>query len=231
MGHAGRARAGLGVLLAFVASVVTSLLGVVPAAHATEGGCDADRDVRVVVEFHRLPHEDLHACVPAGGSGEDAAALLDHAGLELTDVQRQPGFVCRVDGLPADDPCVNTPPADAYWALWWSDGTSPDWVYSTVMASSLEVPTGGAVALVWNQGSADVRPAAPAVPTVPSASGPAVSATQDRSQDASPDSTGDAAGSADGGLPGWVAPVGIAVLLAAAGAVAVVRRRSGAPRA
>ena len=32
------------------------------------------------------------------------------------------GYVCRVSGKPADDPCVNTPPADAYWGLFWSDG-------------------------------------------------------------------------------------------------------------
>ena len=53
-------------------------------------------------------------------------------GFSLTYVQRQPGFVCRINGAPASDPCVNTPPADAYWGLWWSDGKSGSWTYSSV---------------------------------------------------------------------------------------------------
>ena len=51
----------------------------------------------------------------AGGAGKTAAAQFAAAGFALTRVQRQPGFVCRVEGKPAEDPCVNTPPTDAYW--------------------------------------------------------------------------------------------------------------------
>jgi hypothetical protein len=39
-------------------------------------------------------------------------------------------------------------------------------------------------------------------------------------------SSGDDGGSGSGGLPGWVAPVAVAVLFAAGGAFALVRRKS-----
>jgi hypothetical protein len=171
--------------------------------------------VAVLVEFHGLDHADVRACEPAGST---AAQVLRGAGLTLTDVQRQPGFVCRVDGLPADDPCVNTPPASAYWSLWWSDGTGGDWTYSTLSASSLEVPAGGSVALVWDDVDADLTPSVP-----PGAAAASTTATGEpspvpESGSSEPD---------DGGLPAWVGPAAIGLVLAGAGATAVVRRRRG----
>ena len=188
----------------------------------------------LVVDFHQLHHDDVRACVP-GGAGQDAASLLAGAGLSLTDVQRQPGFVCRVDGLPADDPCVNTPPSDAYWSLWWSDGSSGRWTYSTVMAASLEVPDGGFVGLVWHQGAAEVRPAVRPTTGRGSAgrgSAPATAGTGPSGQAGQAGHAGQAAPAGDtGGLPVWVAPAAVGVLLAGAAGTALVRRRraGGAP--
>ena len=85
-------------------------------------------------------------------------------------MQRQPGFVCRVEGQPASDPCVSTPPADAYWGLFWSDGRSGAWSYATTSASGLNVPDGGYVGFSWNSSAARSAPgvaptAHPAAPT------------------------------------------------------------------
>jgi hypothetical protein len=186
-----------------------------PARAEAPDGCGAGAGVTVVADFHGLGHPDVRSC-DERGAGSTAAQLFRTAGLALTDVQRQPGFVCRVDGLPADDPCVNTPPASAYWSLWWSDATTEEWTYATVSAGSLEVPEGGSVALVWDDVAADLTPSVP--PGTPAASATETAESSPTSGPAEPD---------DGGLPAWVGPAAIGLVLAGAGAMAVVRRRRG----
>lgn len=123
-------------------------------AAASAPVCGADQ-VTVVTDFHELGGGVQNACVNGGGN---AAKLFASAGFALTFVQRTPGFVCRVSGLPADDPCVNTPPEDAYWGVWWSSPTGGQWVYSTLGIGSLDVPAGGYVALSWNGSKARSAP-------------------------------------------------------------------------
>ena len=41
----------------------------------------------------------------------------------------------------SNDPCVNTAPANAYWGLYWSDGKSGKWNYSSTGVGGLKVPT------------------------------------------------------------------------------------------
>ncbi|GAA1162066.1 hypothetical protein [Nocardioides aquiterrae] len=127
-----------------------------PAAPAAAAGCPTDHGVTVVVDFHQLGGGVQTACVADGG-GQTAAQLFPAAGFPLTYVQSQRGFVCRVSGEPADDPCANTPPADAYWALYWSDGETGRWSYATSGAGGQHVPDGGYVAFSW-QGSHDSTP-------------------------------------------------------------------------
>jgi hypothetical protein len=128
-----------------------------PAAPATAAPCSGTAGVTVVVEYGALGGGIDQLCAPEGG-GRTADRLLKDTGHALTFVQRFPGFVCRIEGVPADDPCVNTPPADAYWGLWWSDGKSGEWSYSSLGAGSLTIPAGGYVAMVWDGSSGDVRP-------------------------------------------------------------------------
>ncbi|WP_372727968.1 hypothetical protein, partial [Nocardioides sp.] len=292
---------------------------VLPLAPAAAAACTTTAGVTVVVDFHELGGGLRQVCDP--GSGQNGAERFKDAGFSLDRVQRQPGFVCRVDGVPAEDPCVNTPPSDAYWSLWWSDGESGTWTFSSQGIDSLKVPDGGSIALSW-KGSADSSPpgVAPGTPgpapspsaspsTSPSASpsqggangggtgggsgsggssssaggtaapggasssptattsegasaAAGTSEAQSRKQrqekrqrrqaraDASDSPTAgestaladpaqtaqgggqltDAAQDDDAALPVWVAPVGIAVLFAAAGVTAVVRRRRGFAR-
>lgn len=125
---------------------------VVP-AHAA--ACAGGQGVTVVVGS-RI------ACDSDGG-GRAASNFAD-AGHQLTYASRAPGFVCRVDGAPASDPCLEASPADAYWALFWSDGTSGTWIYSSVGVTSLKVPRGGSVAFVFQDSQSRTWP--PVAPTV-----------------------------------------------------------------
>lgn len=206
-------------VVAFSVAASTFVVAPVQAA-ATSAVCPPGRGVSVVVEFNALDHDDAKACAEDGG-GESAARILRDAGLALTSVQRQPGFVCRVAGLPEQDPCVNTPPADAYWSLWWSDGSSGSWTYAATGVDGLQVPDGGSVAFVWDGHQGDVAPATPP--------GARASGARSAPLDASSPVRGstDESRQHDRGLPPWVAPSVIGLLFAAAAATAVVRRRRG----
>jgi hypothetical protein len=273
-------------------------LGVPGAAQATT--CADAHGVSVVVDFHELGGGVRTAC-DTGGAGETADAQLRDVGHALTYVQRQPGFICRIDGRPANDACVNTPPADAYWSLWWSDGTSGKWSYASQGASSLKVPDGGYVGMSWQGRGAKSPPGAPPTahrdqptsgptthppsshpststspgqapspassassssapgdpgassspgagpasghradggdgkhhdPTPSNGGGPGTGQGPDRTEGAGPSgdvssgSPADTGGSASDGLPGWVAPLAIAVLFVGAGTIVLARRGS-----
>jgi len=141
------------------AALVVAAAGFGVSAPAQASVCGTASGVSVVVDFHRLGGGVQTFC-DSGGAGKSADAQLRDAGHQLTYVQRQPGFICRIDDKPADDPCVNTPPSDAYWSLWWSDGKSGKWSYSSAGASSLKVPDGGYVGMSWQGGDSATRPRA-----------------------------------------------------------------------
>jgi hypothetical protein len=90
--------------------------------------------------------------------GGRAASNFAAAGHQLTYASRAPGFVCRVDGAPASDPCLEASPSDAYWGLFWSDGKSGAWTYASIGVSALKVPQGGSVAFVFQGSSSRTWP-------------------------------------------------------------------------
>lgn len=138
-----------------VAAALTSVgVGATPASAAA---CADAGGITVVVEANSLGGTDV-ACVSASAPTL-ASALFPNAGHPLTYAQQQPGFVCRVDAVPADAGCQQASPASAYWGLWWSDGTDGTWTYSSLGARSLRVPPGGSVAFAWDDRSGEVRPA------------------------------------------------------------------------
>jgi len=283
-----RLRSAVAVLVTAAAGGLGCLVTPAPSAvSASAAACPGSTGVTVVVEYGALGSGTSTGCAAEGG-GQTADRLLKETGHALTYVQRFPGFVCRIDGLPADDPCVNTPPADAYWGLWWSDGETGEWSYSSLGAGSLAIPAGGYLAMVWDGSTGTVRPqtdpaphptptptptkkpsptptatltsrpsatpsasSSPAGPSEPTAAPsktkkprptPSPSETTSAPTSEPPaDEQTEAAGVAedpvdpsestqsseagdDGGLPVWVAPVVVVVLLGAAGGVAVVRR-------
>lgn len=216
------ARRTVGVLLATALTVLTSASG----AHADAGptpppGCAAD-GVTVLVDFGDLAEgggSDVRTGCDDDADGDRAAQSIVDAGVELTYATRSPGFVCRVDDLPSDDPCVNAAPPDAYWSVWWADAGGA-WVYSTRGVDSLRTPVGGHVALVWHRGAGEAAPPDLDPGTVDDAE------DNDAEDDNAPAATGPNAGQDSGsdGLPGWALPV-VVGFLAAAGVVVVLRRR------
>lgn len=144
-------RAPLTHLVAAATLVAAAAVVLGPTTPASAASCTSGSGVTVVVDPGALGGALVTAC--DSGFGQAASARYADAGVAISYVQRQPGFVCRVNGAPASDPCVNTPPADAYWGLWWTDGESGTWSYSSLGVTGLQVPEGGAVALAWQQGS------------------------------------------------------------------------------
>lgn len=137
--------------LAAALVAATGVLLPLGAAPAYAAGCASASGVSVVVDKATLGGGIAEVCDDAGG-GRTAAAIFGEAGFPLTYVATEPGFVCRVSGAPTSDPCQQTPPADAYWGLWWTDGSSPTWRYSTLGVTSLRVPAGGSVAFAFDDG-------------------------------------------------------------------------------
>ncbi|WP_141012784.1 hypothetical protein [Nocardioides sambongensis] len=194
--------------------------------------CDG---VAVLVDAGGLGGADTVACVAETG----AAAAFDAAGVGLEFLPQQPGFVCRVAGRPAEGPCFD---GDAYWSLWWSDG-SHGWTYATLGVTALEIPAGGAVAFAWHQGEGSASAPDLAVPELRESAGTTPgtgastgageaegagaadgSAEVTASASSSPDDT---AAAADGsGLSVWVVALLVGLVLLAA-LVPIVRRRSG----
>ncbi len=134
-------------LVAVLIGAAASVVGL--SAPATAAGCAAGTGVTVVVGSGvRCDRND------SGKANQNFAA----AGHTLSYAKRSPGFVCRVDGAPASDPCTVTSPADAYWGLFWSDGKSGKWIYSSLGVDSLDVPKGGWVAFVFQNSDAKTWP-------------------------------------------------------------------------
>ena len=145
------------VLRLAVAALVAATVGLGAATPAQAATCTTSHGVTVVVDFHQLGGGVQTAC-DVSGAGRTAATQLTDVGHSLVYVQRQPGFVCRIDQAPSSDPCVNTPPTDAYWSLWWSDGKSGAWTYASTGVGGLKVPDGGYVAMSWQGGAAKAPP-------------------------------------------------------------------------
>ena len=126
-----------------------------PASPAAAESCTTSTGVTVVVDFSALGGSIASTCVPDGGG--DAASTLLEVHHDLTRTAEYYSVVCRVDGTPADAPCQQMPPADAYWGLFWSDGDG-GWAYASQSVDSLRVPDGGSVAFAWQDGGDAEKP-------------------------------------------------------------------------
>jgi len=156
-----RVHAWLAAALVVVAGLAVPV-SLAPAAQAASGMCTTKSGVSVVVDDAGLGGGVAEVCDTSGTSNAQQLFAAHHA---MTYTQRYPGVVCKIDGK-GNSACVNMPPADAYWGLWWSDGTDGQWHYSTVGVGSLSVPQGGSVAFAWQGSSSETPPSvAPARPT------------------------------------------------------------------
>lgn len=139
-----------------VAAVVTSH----PAAAASSGACAPGVGVTVVVDFGSLGGGLEIGCDP-NGSGKSGIDIMDTVGFEITWVSGQPGFVCRIDGkpTPTDEACVRTPPADAYWGLFQSDGATGTWTYASAGISGIKGKVGASIGWRFESGTGKSEPA------------------------------------------------------------------------
>jgi hypothetical protein len=194
-------------------AVVTTLVAAAAALSAgpavadeRDGGCGTG--VAVVVDGNELGGGTRTACA---AEPDVASVLFVESGFSLEFQPQLQDFVCKVDGLPTDGRCTD---GDSYWSLWWAEPGGA-WVYSTLGVSSLEVPAGGSVAFAWHQGTGDAEP-----PDVEVGDADEVEASPAPAAD--PTTTED-----DAGFPLWLAAGLAGLVLGAAVAVTVVRRRTG----
>ncbi|WP_344610070.1 hypothetical protein [Dactylosporangium salmoneum] len=104
------------------------------AAHAA--ACSPGTGVTVVVDFGSLGGGVVTGCY--AGDPATGLAALTGSGFTVAGTQRWGlAFVCRINGMPtaATEPCVNTPPATAYWSYWHATPGGA-WTYSSSGASS-----------------------------------------------------------------------------------------------
>jgi hypothetical protein len=163
------ARRGAG-LLALLVTTLGAVVTTAPGAEAASGRCTPGTGVTVVVDYGSLGRSSGIGCATNGG-GQAASQSVPAAGFALTYASGQP-FVCRIDGLPdaTQEPCNRTPPADAYWGLFWNDGKGGGWVYSSQGAASLRVPAGGSIGWRWQDGGSRDLPGVAPNPPAPASS-------------------------------------------------------------
>lgn len=107
----------------------------------TDGPCPTSSGVTVVVDFQELGGTTLVRC--AAGRPASGRDVLTTAGIDYREALRSAGFVCRINNKPANDPCVNASPTNAYWSYWLAV-RGGQWCYSGVGAATLD-PVEGTV--------------------------------------------------------------------------------------
>ncbi len=134
------------IIVLMISAVV---LGAPTSARAGAACPDLETGVTVVVDFRAAGGAIEVGCAP--GAPSSGFAALQAAGFTTTEVQGLPGFLCKIDGLPAEEDCAATPPADAYWS-YWSAERGGSWSYS-IAGGVARTPTPGTVD-GWSFGAA-----------------------------------------------------------------------------
>ena len=146
-------------------------------AAGSAGYCPDGNGVTVVVDYRQLGGGVVIRCAP----GEQATGLaaLENAGFTVTGTLRWgKAFVCRINGKPGIDtePCVDTPPASAYWSYWHAPNGG-SWTYSSQGVLARKPPLGSFEGWSFSSGRdedsaprpgvAPTRPAPPPPPPPP----------------------------------------------------------------
>ncbi|MBA2388794.1 MAG: hypothetical protein H0V67_00950, partial [Geodermatophilaceae bacterium] len=141
------------VLLCTALFTASTLWAPVPAEAAA---CTGGAGVTVVVDFAQFGGVE----VECAGDPTNGLSALSQAGFAVALVTGQ-AFVCRIDGVPASDPCVRTPPETAYWSYWQAPPGASSWTYGGQGAGSTQ-PADGATE-GWAFGAGTPPGAAPPV--------------------------------------------------------------------
>ncbi|NKI41983.1 hypothetical protein [Streptomyces physcomitrii] len=133
------ASAGLG-LAADLASAPEA--AAVDTGKGTAGFCPNADGVTVVVDFQELGGTTIVRCAP--GDQATGLAALKNAGFQIAGTNRWgEGFICRIEGKPGpeSEPCIDTPPASAYWSYWHAPNGG-NWTYSQWGVMNRKPPPG-----------------------------------------------------------------------------------------
>ncbi|MGW1543025.1 hypothetical protein ACWCPM_22760 [Streptomyces sp. NPDC002309] len=136
--------------MALALTGTSAVIGVVgaPAAYAidhskgTPGYCPNADGVTVIVDFQELGGTTVIRCAP--GDQATGHAALKNAGIQIAGTNRWgEAFVCRIEGRPGpeSEPCIDTPPATAYWSYWHAPNAG-DWTYSQWGVMNRKPPLG-----------------------------------------------------------------------------------------
>lgn len=176
-------------LLLLLPALVLAGVGLVaaPPAPAAAAACSGTSGVTVVIG-------SSVRC--AAGDPSSGWAALDAVAV-VTPVQRQPGFVCKIDGAPSSDPCVNTPPANAYWSYWHAQ-PGGSWQYSNLGAMSYDPAPGSVEGWSFGAGS---PPSVPP-PSAPAPAPPPQPAPEPPPAASAPPAGGGGTGGSTGGTGG-----------------------------
>lgn len=135
--------------------------GVVGATQAGAEPCPGSSGVTVVVDDGS--GSDVRCASGRPDSAWDALLATGHS---VTPVQRFPEAICQIDSHP-DSPCLDMPPASAYWAFF-TGSPGGQWVFSQVGARSGDLAPGSVVGFAFGGGHAPSS----TPPTGPSSSPP-----------------------------------------------------------
>ncbi|MGW5366943.1 hypothetical protein ACWER6_01430 [Streptomyces sp. NPDC004009] len=154
-----RVLAALGLTSAAVAATGTSAA----ADPQPMGRCTTTSGVVLAVDFSHWGGPVLRSCGTTPTTGYE---LLNQGGWRTTGTGHDgPAFICRIGysgyksgrqyPTPAQDDCVLTPPASAYWSYWHADPGARDWSYSQ-LGAMLYKPRPGSVDL-WIFGGTNIQ--------------------------------------------------------------------------
>lgn len=124
----------------------------------TAGPCSGTSGVTVTVDFTAFGTGQQTRC--ASGAQSNGLAALQNAGFTPAGTSRYGlAFICRINGLPtaAQDACVNTPSATAYWAYYHALAGATTWSYSSSGASSYQPPLGSIEAWAFGNGATPTK--------------------------------------------------------------------------
>ncbi|WP_406279119.1 hypothetical protein [Embleya sp. NBC_00896] len=177
-GRITRLVAAFAILIVPAAAQVTATA---PAAYAvdtakgTPGFCPTANGVTVIVDFQELGGTTIVRCAP--GDQATGHAALKNAGINIAGTSRWgEAFICRIEGKPGpnSEPCIDTPPAKAYWSYWHAPNNG-SWTYSQWGVMNRKPPLGSFEGWSFSKDKtettnppprvAPLRPAAPPVHT------------------------------------------------------------------
>lgn len=171
-------------------------------AAGSAGYCPDGNGVTVVVDYRQLGGGVVIRCAP----GEQATGLaaLENAGFTVTGTLRWgKAFVCRINGKPGIDtePCVDTPPASAYWSYWHAPNGG-SWTYSSQGVLARKPPLGSFEGWSFSSGrDEDSAPRPGVAPTRPAPPPPTATKPHPATNTKPPAGGGTAATHAPAGNP------------------------------